>query len=779
MSAYESSYKSLLQGVSQQIPRERLPGQVSAQDNMLSDLVTNLRRRPGAEYRYNLEVQGSTAQNVLAWNTDIAGTRCHIILCCGTGKVLILDGAYTKIAEFTSAYLVGDAANFSTATVSDEFFICNSKIKPTVTVNPTPTKTPDQRGFFYVKAGAYSKEYSLDIKTSKGVITASYMTPTGANAGDAAGATPEAIANSLVSQLNTKLATAGITALKQNKSYVYLESSESKLVVHSASGSGYIMTSNDSYVAQAADLPSLLDDTANGYILRTGSVTRPTYYQYNAERTAWLESGDFTSPFGMTGLPVSITRTAGVWKLVETAYEGRLSGDDDSNERPPFLGESGITGMGAFQGRLAILSGSMVSLSASNKPRRYFRSTVTSVVPNDCIHVGASANSSAAYRYAVPFQKDLLLFSEKYQALIPAGNQAITPSTATVVLTSTYDADTHSAPVTLGRTLMYPAPRSEDFFGILEMLPSNYVDSQYISHDATEHLPKYMGGYCRFGVSSSVANMVMFAPSRDTRALIVHEYSWSGDEKVQQAWHTWRFQHDIAAAYFSDQVINILFVQNGVLVGATIDPRVGVLTFEAARRPFLDLYSTVSIQDHVVTVPEWLVKFDPAAADRVKLSANLGDRAGEEVGFTKTNQSTLHTVLSQKSGQVSIGFPYRSTFSPTPPLMVDRNGVKIDTNKLTIQRFVISTANSSQYKAVVQDSRYSGDSSVTDIGTLYYSSAELDLGRARYANQSVGVLPCRTEADSTTLVLYTEGTGEFNLTGLEYVAKFHQRIRRR
>lgn len=42
MSTYEAAYKSLLQGVSQQLPEERLPGQLTAQVNMVSDPVTNL-----------------------------------------------------------------------------------------------------------------------------------------------------------------------------------------------------------------------------------------------------------------------------------------------------------------------------------------------------------------------------------------------------------------------------------------------------------------------------------------------------------------------------------------------------------------------------------------------------------------------------------------------------------------------------------------------------------------------------------------------------------------
>ena len=46
---FDGVIPSLLQGVSQQIPRERLQGQLTTQRNMLSDLVTGIRRRPGLQ----------------------------------------------------------------------------------------------------------------------------------------------------------------------------------------------------------------------------------------------------------------------------------------------------------------------------------------------------------------------------------------------------------------------------------------------------------------------------------------------------------------------------------------------------------------------------------------------------------------------------------------------------------------------------------------------------------------------------------------------------------
>src|SRR5690606_9766729 len=138
---------------------------------------------------------------------------------------------------------------------------------------------------------------------------------------------------------------------------------------------------------------------------------------------------------------------------------------------------------------------------------------------------------------------------------------------------STHEVDTTSSPISMGRTLMYCTPRSADFFGVLEMIPSSYTDSQYISQDATPHLPKYMGGKCRFAVSSGVASMALFAPSGDPYSLVIHEYHWDADTKVQQAWHQWTFQYPVATAYFSSDMITVVFVRNGRLVMGTVDPR--------------------------------------------------------------------------------------------------------------------------------------------------------------------------------------------------------------
>lgn len=774
MSAFEDSYKSQLQGVSQQIARDRLPGQVTAQENMLSDPVTNLRRRPGAAVVYTLSIPGATDATIRAWDTDLAGYKCHIVVNTVDGVVRLLDADYAPLATLPkSNYLVAvDANSVQGCTVGDAFFLCNLERKPVLGAAYSGASA-DRRGFFHVKAGAFSMEYELNITSNGNVSTYKTTTPDGTHVGDAALANPVNLAKLLADLINADTA-LGVTATRTDQ-YVYLQSASAALDVKSGTGSDYMVASGIGYIRDSADLPSYLPPEAAGYIMSTGSTKTPQFFVYDTATAAWLECGDPTSPLSITNVPVSVTHNAEGWSLNETPFEGRLAGDDISNPVPQFV-TRGITGMSNYQGRLVLLSGPYVNLSASAKPLRFFRTTVSAIIDSDPIEVGASAASSASYRHAVPFGKDLLLFSEKYQALIPGSTVAVTPRTATVVVTSTYESDMTASPINCGRSIMYSAPRSKDFFGLLEMMPSMQVENQYTSYDSTQHLPKYMAGRCRFSVASSVASMVLFAPTKDRKSLIVHEYTWQGDQKVQQAWHKWTFKYNIAAAYFSGQTVHVLFVNNGVLVACTIDPRAGSANSEAEQYAKLDMGVFCDVVDRNVQYPAWLYNFDPAALSTVRMAVATGAMAGEEVGCEATG-SILKSALSFPDGRVHLGLPYTSMFSPTPPMKKDGNGVKISTNKMTVLRFLLGTNGSSEYTATVAD-RSAGSYDVEYMGPLSYSSTELELDYARVGSDAVNVIPARTNADSTSLVISADGVGELNVVSLEYVARYNSKIKR-
>lgn len=893
MSTYESTYKSLIQGISQQLPSERLPGQLTAQVNMVSDPVTNLRRRPGVQYKTNWTWAGATESNVLAWFTDLAGSRVHILLNTSSGAIKILNEAYGTEADLDAGdYLVAsDPRNIRACAVGNEFFLANCEKSPVVEVAPSDAN-PANSGFFYVTSGAFGKTYTVSVVYSDGTITATYTTPGGTGPSDASLSTPEYIATNLANQLKnagtsvpvvmtdiritswefweevtdtylqkntgtasspvwtnvtpgdefsiaqieqkylraryvsnsgdvpgylqinfqvkvngawqstiysstglilplgpgtmtkivpvnlfTSITTPGTPLLyvATDGPYVYITRSGG-IAVSTNVGSAYLLASQSGFVTSEGNLPARLPAAASGYIVRVGTGESPKYYQYNSANVEWIEVAKYGSPTSVRNVPISIIWNGSAWALNIAAFEGRLSGDDITNPAHEFM-SSGITGIGTYQGRLVILSGALVSLSASNKPRRFFRSTVTSILSSDPIEIGSGQNSAAAYEWAVPFQKDLILFSSAYQAVLPSGNAAVTPSNATVVPTSGHGVDTTSSPINLGRTLMYCNPRSEDFFGIMEMIPSPYTDSQYVSQDSTPHLPKFMGGRCRFAVSSGVSSMAMFAPTGDKNSLMIHEYHWSNDTKDQQAWHQWQFEYPVANAYFVGDVSVLVFVKNSVVVLGTLDARAGSSDKNGIRRAFVDLNVPVAFTNNTITVPAWMTAFDPDITVKLRAVSGTGALAGELIGTSVSGSNTLTTVRSWPNGTAVIGVPYYSGFIPTPPQTTDYNGDIIHDGKATLLRYILKTKNSSDFDISVSDEY----SAVTTFAgnALAYDSPELSLGRGKYSNLATIKIPARTDMRTTTLELSTSGVGEFNVTALEYIAKFSPKVKRR
>lgn len=786
MASFESSYQNLLQGVSQQVPRARLPGQLTEQTNMLSDPVTGLRRRPGVEFKYSQTVTQADSDSIFAMYSDIAGARCHVMVNTKTGQVHIREDDYSLDQTLQSNYLIAsDARAIRAASVGDSLFLANVEKIPASVVSASGTD-PARQGYFYVKASAFSKTYSISFTYGGHSTNLSYTTPDGTDPSHAALATTEYIAQELHAQLHSWYTTyiPGVFDSDRRGSYVYAVANVvqpgANMSITSGSGEFYLGTSGASAIREASELPSTLPAGAGGYIMATGPREAPVYYRYNGLDQSWLEVGSWGSATGISNMPVEIFYNGTEWVLSSSDFEGRLAGDDKTNEPPNFL-DWGITGLTSYQGRLVVLAGPWVSMSASNKPRRFFRSTVTELLDSDPIHIGSSAASSAAYEYGVPFSKDLLLFSAGYQALIPSGNVAITPRTAQVVVTSTYAADMESSPVAIGRTLVYPAPRSSQFFGVMEMLPSPYTDSQYVSTDATEHLPMYMAGRCRFIVSSSVANMVIFGQTQDKRSLVVHEYSWSGEEKVLRAWHQWTFAHDIAYAYFSGELINIVCVVGNRVILGTIDPRAGALDDAALTRPFLDWSRTVNATSGGYTLPTDYRPLFNNTTNKPRTTIASGGQGGQEIGNTynaSTGRITMHPSFGS-SGQMFVGLGYSSSFSPTPPTLVDRNGVPIATNKMTLLRYHVLTQNTQKFNVLVRDTGNRNNPLEYPVTPLKWSSPELALGEAPVSREGSVIVPCRTQAPTTLVTFTADGVGEMNVLALEYVCRYHQKITRR
>lgn len=413
----EGSYAPMLQGVSQQVEHERLPGQVQAQLNMLSDPQTGIRRRPGASMLFSGTSSGNAVSKLVATEATIGGTSLHVHVDTAAGNVKLYDAAGTSLATLSSAYLVtANREDIRFANLNDELFVLNTSKVPTPQVSTVGTN--HLLGFFYVEAGAFNKRYGVEVKIGTYTYYGYYKTPDGTGASDAAACTPSAVAAALLASLNSAGMSVRVLAYATAQ-YVFLKAlyDPNQLEVRTDEGAMYLVASGKSRLRHSSQLPARLAAEADGYVVATGDSTSVTYYAWNYESSSWLESSTTNTISGVEDVPISVRKLGGAYTLDAAPFEGRLAGDDKSNPAHSFITSRKITGMAAYQGRLVLLSGNMVSMSATNKPRRFFRITVTSLLDSDPIEIGSGNITSANFTYAVAFNKDLVLFADRVQAV--------------------------------------------------------------------------------------------------------------------------------------------------------------------------------------------------------------------------------------------------------------------------------------------------------------------------------------------------------------------------
>jgi hypothetical protein len=774
MAALDGATKSLMQGVSQQVPRERLDGQVSLQSNMLSDVVEGMRRRPGMRWLASeiFASGGITKDRVFATAVDIEDVSVHVLINLVNGNIRIYSETWNLLNEFVYPYLVApDASAIQVCTLRGYMYICNTTVAPAKVVSNVGRQNPDKTGFFFIKTGQFSKAYNLIVTINGVVTTVSYTTPDGTVAGDAAKSTPEYIANQLAIQLAAASIPSNIVG-----AYGFIQTGSAGVVsIVSDSGSSSVGVSNTAHVALVSDLPARLGAPADGMMVSVGSNPKlSVWYTYDFDTNAWLESGAYNSCTSMTGMPLRMKLDSS-YSVEVPVFEGRNAGNDETNEDPTFL-TNGITGMSAFQGRLVLLSGSVVSMSASGKPLRMYRSTVTELLVVDPISIFSGAATTANFTHAVQFNKDLLLFSKSVQAVVPSGNAIITPSTAQIVITSSYSCTSKATPVVAGRSLVYFAPRSEKFAAALEMVPSNTTDSQYTTNDATAHIPRYMPGTVRQATASTTSNSMVLVCDGDARTLFLQEYLWSGDEKVQSAWHSWTSPSDIICTWFVRDTIFIGILVSGYMVVVSVDSQAGT-TIDGLTRPFSDVFQTVTVTGGTFPIPVSVREpyfFD----DRpLQLTYASGTAAGEAIGFTVNTGTWVGTVVRNvPDGVYMLGLKYTSALSPTPPLIRDKDGVVIGTGASTLIRYEFTTKNTGEFNVVVQRNK-----EVISDGTysaLTYSSQDLILDAPLFAETGRVVVPVRINSNDANVTLSADDDHDLGVLTAEWVMQYHQHRRR-
>ena len=623
---------------------------------------------------------------------------------------------------------------------------------------------PKKAGWVKILTGAFSKQYSVTItQGSNPVLTFSVTT----HASTAAEATSEYVATDLETKMNASSDfTSRYTVIRAGTILAILSNSTTnQLVVTSTGGETYLVSSNASNTSNKNLLPSSLPDVLDGYIQSVGTGENLAYFKYDKEAHNWSEVGKYEARYTIQNTPVYWYFDYGTDKAVVESLDiqGRTAGDDNNNPLPKFL-DYGITGIGAYQSRLVLLSGAYVYLSKSTDPTVFMRSTVTELLDTDAIEVSATSLSNAQFEYAVPFNKDLVLVAQNQQAVIPNNSTVLTPKTAAIYPTTTTEISLACQPSVIARSLYYVYQRTLDFYQVGEFLPSPYTDSQYTTQSTTDHLPLYAEGVCTSMSGSTASNIACF--SSDSPDVLINQYYWAGDERPLMCYHKWVLPRDVM---YNTQVgsTTVFLVADGAktLVVST-DIQLNQLGTKPV--PFLDLYQYVEIDSTGVGIK-------PAYLPEGNLVAVIYDSLNQrhsEVAFTVDGD----TILCKYTGTIAIGLRYPSEFTITPPFLRDANGNVVAGSKTTIHSLNFTLRSTGKYKYTVLDT-YGYVADTNSSGVMW---SEVDLGYTWIGSVVNSVLPCRTRLNSTEVILSTQSTTDLNVTTVEYSLRVPDRdIKRR
>lgn len=558
MPLVNGSVPNLINGVSQQPAPLRLPSQCEEQINAYSSVVEGLKKRPPLEYvakLNNLQVGNAFVYSINRDSTE----RYVVIITNGDLKVYDLAGNQ-KTVNFINGtgYLSSSnpSTEFRALTIADYTFIVNLG----KTIAYTSSKSPKygSAGIVSVRQAVASSDYKVFID---GVQKASYSS-----------GTSNILTNYIATQLTTQLTTnlgAGWTLTRVGSTIQIKKNDGTAFSLDTEdSASGNLLKSAKEKVQRFTDLPVVAPRDFIVEVVGEPSSNFDNYFvkfqpsddSNNFGIGVWIETvkPDINWELDPATMPFALIRQSdGSFNFQQLTWGKREAGDLNSSTDPSFVGAM-INDIFFFKNRLGLLSDENVIFSRAGKYFDFFPETVTTILDSDPIDVAASSTKVSILRHAVPFDEDLLLFSDQTQFVLKGGD-ILSSKTVSITQKTVFENSRTCKPVGAGKNVFFTVNK-----GKFSQIREYFVSAQNETNDAadiTSHVPKYIPkDVVKLAVATNEDLLCVISPDTPN-AIYNYKYYWRGDEKLQSAWSQWTFGSDCAVLNI-DFIDSILYVVN-------------------------------------------------------------------------------------------------------------------------------------------------------------------------------------------------------------------------
>lgn len=806
----DGSLKSLLQGVSQQPTRDRLAGQCTEQINMSADPVKGLTRRPGDDLVGSLGLDAAAGWGQIQTQDG----RQFIVKVTSTGpKVFDYNANEYPVAVSGDMSYWTTPGKWSIASIKKKTYFANSGVvtsmrSETAIYANMGGASSRPMGIVQFLGGNYGRTYAMTIN---GNIVASFKTLDGSNADHSKTIGTGTLATMMRLLLVTPVAdpipapydgwmTEVVrTGELADPNWVVTRREDILLIRRIPAGAQFTMTITDdaaninakamtNSVPDVADLPRF---APHNYVVRQAAETDP-------EQDLWLRfvsdvAGATTgSNFGDSGawyetvapnIPIGFTqnnmpRVMTFDTVTETFTVGlenwadRSVGTDITNPTPSFIGY-GITDVTTFQNRLVFLGGPNLVASRTNRYENFWLGSANAIADSDPLDFSSQSAFATAFEFAVPHNKDLVIFSPKGQ-FIMFGRSAVTPKNAAIVLTTSFEADLTARPSACGRNVFF-ATRYGRFTGVREFFTEGGTDIND-TRPITQHVKSYIRGGAEHMSSTSNYDTLLVHTDTDRRKVYPYQFIWSDNEKVQSAWHTWEFPVETIYSFFDDEVIYFIELIAGeyFLLRMSLD----VLPEESVgyHVHLSNRFDVSAVNTQFVLPFDWIsnhslivVQSEGCPNPGLPVRVTSVEYSAIEAGWVVTLRNDM------EGGDIVVGIPFVSDYWPTMPRMKDQDGVVISNARLIPNQFLLSLEQTGHI--IGQKKSKYGDGPEVPFEGYIVASPQSNVGQVAL-DDYIFKMPFKEKVENADLRFYTDKHWPMTILDIEWEGTANKRGRR-
>lgn len=302
------------------------------------------------------------------------------------------------------------------------------------------------------------------------------------------------------------------------------------------------------YIAETSGTGDEFQDLADtGFPFESPTITDGTGTVAEADRTLpvperWLRlaaPGQREATITKNNMPVEMVRTSvssgatpAVFDISVVDWEDRTSGDEVTNPVPgPWRDEIRLTSIGFLNDRLVLAGNEHIVFSEQSDLFDLFLQDHANIVDSDPVEVTLSSDRVTLIDFIVPHRSTLQIFTKAGRQFELDAGQAITPSSISIVPTTSY-LTASIRPKVMGDRIMAVGVAGD--YSVLYEYSFDDAAQSNRADDVTAHVPKLLPTTLR--TLDTTANGAYLIETDGNTIYVYQTYFASTGRKEQSAW---------------------------------------------------------------------------------------------------------------------------------------------------------------------------------------------------------------------------------------------------